>query len=154
MGDKGVNEVFAGIFSIFGEFIHQNQNWDLCPQNQVASMEGEDTITIGCLFEYYHEISLTPLLGMFKCGNFRLDRHNDMIWRHDTDTCMQEAGQQEHAMETSTNHVHISGSRGPVSQSYLQTIWSLPQEVVMRPCALHYHLSSWHTFHVLCIQLR
>ena len=44
MGDKGVNEVFAGIFSIFGEFIHQNQNWDLCPQNQVDSMEGEGTI--------------------------------------------------------------------------------------------------------------
>ena len=30
-------------------------------------------------YEYYHEISLTPLLGMFKCGNFPLDRHNDMI---------------------------------------------------------------------------
>ena len=43
----------------------------------------------GRLYEYYHEISLTPLLGMFKCGNFPLDRHNDMIWRHDTDTCMQ-----------------------------------------------------------------
>ena len=50
-------------------------------------MEGEGAS--GRLYEYYHEISLTPLLGMFKCGNFPLDRHNDMIWRHDTDTCMQ-----------------------------------------------------------------
>ena len=50
-------------------------------------MEGEGAS--GWLYEYYHEISLTPLLGMFKCGNFPLDRHNDMIWRHDTDTCMQ-----------------------------------------------------------------
>ena len=94
-------------------------------------MEGEITITIGCLFEYYHEISLTPLLGMFKCGNFRLDRYNDMIWRHDTDTCMQEAGQQS----TPWRHRPIISTSLAAGARYLR--------VISRLSDLFHRKSSW-----------
>ena len=84
-----------------------------------------------CCSEIYHEISLTPLLGMFKCGNFPLDRHNDMIWRHDTDTCMQEAGQQS----TPWRHPPIISTSLAVGARYLR--------VISRLSDLFHRKSSW-----------